>query len=201
MRPRGELPVGVVLAGGSGRRLGRPKGELRVGGRTLADRAAEALRPVCRRVLISVQEGARNPAPRFAPVADEAPAGRGPLAGIAAAFGAAAGADLLVLACDYPRVDAALLGALLRGARPGDALTAVADSRGRLHPLVGLWRVALAPAVHEALAAGRLRVLDLVAGVRVARLGREAFAGRDLDALLLNVNVPADLQALDAEPD
>jgi len=32
--------IGVVLAGGLGRRLGKPKGDVVLGGSTLADRAA-----------------------------------------------------------------------------------------------------------------------------------------------------------------
>ena len=76
--------VGVVLAGGQGRRLGRTKGDLEVDGASLADRAASVLWPFCSTVLISTGDHPQNPAPRFTEVRDQPPAGRGPLAGIAA---------------------------------------------------------------------------------------------------------------------
>ena len=88
-------PIGLVLAGGAGRRMGRAKGGLRgAGGPTLALRAAEALAPICRGVLISVRPGSDNPAPGYPAVEDPPPAGRGPLAGIQAALESTDGADL-----------------------------------------------------------------------------------------------------------
>ena len=73
--------VGVVLAGGKGSRLGRAKGEIEVEGTPLAQRAAEALWPHCASVLISIAQGAKNPAPDWRAVEDFPPPGRGPLAG------------------------------------------------------------------------------------------------------------------------
>ena len=60
--------VGLVLAGGRSRRLGRAKGELLYRGQSLAERAANALWPLCSSVLISIGRGASNPAPGFATV-------------------------------------------------------------------------------------------------------------------------------------
>jgi molybdopterin-guanine dinucleotide biosynthesis protein A len=56
--------IGLVLAGGAGRRLGAPKGALRPGGaESLAERAAAVLEPLCRDVRISIAPGSANPAP------------------------------------------------------------------------------------------------------------------------------------------
>ena len=78
--------IGLVLAGGAGRRMGRSKGDLDLDGANLAERAARTLWPLCSSVVISIAPGARNPTPRFAAVEDEGPAFRGPLAGILPAF-------------------------------------------------------------------------------------------------------------------
>ena len=53
------LPDGCVLAGGAGRRFGRPKAGVRLGDRTLVERAVGALLPRCGRVVVvSRPEGA-----------------------------------------------------------------------------------------------------------------------------------------------
>ena len=119
--------------------MGRTKGDVVVEGATLAERAARALWPLCGSVLISVSPAARNPAPGFPTIEDEPPPGRGPLAGIAAGFRATGGADLLVLACDYPNVALDLLAALVAAAEDHDVAIPT-DPGGRDHPLVGLWR-------------------------------------------------------------
>jgi len=189
-----RAPVGLVLAGGAGRRLGRAKGGLVIGGRGLARRAAEALAPVCREVLISVAPGMPNPAPGYRMVEDAPPAGRGPLAGIAAGFDAGGEADLLVLACDYPGVETALL-ARVAGEADGEAcLVLIRDGQGRDHPLVALWRHAAARRVDEALGSSDFRVGDLVASSPVARIGPGDLPEIDLESALLNLNRPADLE-------
>jgi len=188
--------VGVVLAGGSGSRLGRPKGDLVVEGVPLALRAATTLRPMCATVLISVAPGAGNPAPGYAVVPDPEPAGRGPLVGLSAAFAASGKADLVVLACDYPRVDEAVIKALLEAAGERDDLVIATDGRGRDHPLVGLWRRSMERHVSNALVHGFLKVRALLAEVEVRRVHPSDVPRIDLDDALLNLNTRADLDAL-----
>lgn len=187
-------PVGLVLAGGAGSRLGGPKGLFRVGGVSLAERAALTVAAVTEGVLVSVAPGGSNPAPGYPVVEDRPPAGRGPLAGIAAAFALTEGRDLLVLACDYPRVGPELLRALLARATDTDEIVLVQGPDERDHPLVGLWRGVLAGRVEEALGRGALRVGELVRGSSVRRLGPQELSGFDLAQALVNVNRPEDLE-------
>lgn len=191
--------IGLVLAGGRGRRLGRPKADFRLGSITLAERAARVLWPVCGDVLVSVEPGTRNPAPGFSTVADSPPVGRGPLAGIHAAFEVTGQADLLVLACDYPRVDTSLMRAISGLAREEDDLVLLSDDRGRDHPLVALWKRRTAARVAEALAGGLLKVRSLLGAWNVRRVGSGELPGVDLATVLLNVNWPDDLAALAAD--
>lgn len=185
--------VGLVLAGGRGTRLGRTKGDLEFEGTALAQRAAAVLWPYCGSVLISVAQGAPNPAPDWPVVEDFPPPGRGPLAGIAAAFAASSGADLLVLACDYPRVGADLLAALADFPLDDVDLVMPTDGKGRDHPLVASWSRRMQSLVNESLDEGRFRVQSLLPDCRVRRLPPERLPLMDLDHALHNVNFPTDL--------
>ena len=128
-------------------------------------------------------------------VEDLTPRGSGPLAGIHAAFEATRTADLLVLACDYARVDGLLLASIAELAADED-VTLVADAGGRDHTLVALWRRTAAASVSRALAEGRLAVRELLRELRVQRLDARAVGRPDLSRLLVNLNSPEDLQRL-----
>jgi len=188
--------VGVVLAGGRGERIGQPKGDLPFGGKTLAERAAGILWPICGSVLISIGEGSANPAPRYPALVDPPPAGRGPLAGIDGAFEATGDADLVVLACDYPYVTESIMRRLVSHAAPADDLVMMTDFAGRDHPLVALWSRLAAPTVRTAIEEKRFKVRGLLADLNVRRVGPAEFHGIDLDRALFNVNWPEELETL-----
>jgi molybdopterin-guanine dinucleotide biosynthesis protein A len=184
--------IGVVLAGGEGRRFGRPKGEVVLGGSTLADRAARALKPLCGNVIISIAKGGANPAPAYPTVEDQGQR-RGPLGGLAAAFASTGQADLLVLACDYPAVGTSFLRSLLSAAEGGGDLVLPVDGAGRDHPLVALWRRTAEAAVLGALAENAFKVQALFPDLAVRRLPAQVFPNFDLRSVLANVNWPEDL--------
>ena len=190
----GQL-IGVVLAGGEGRRMGRPKGTVVLGGLTLAERAANALRPLCGSVLLSVAPGMPSPTPKLATVEDAPPAFRGPLAGIEAAMAATGEADLFVLACDYAHIEAAVLRALLDAVRAGDDIVFPVDGKGRDHPLVGVWRRACDDRVRDALASRNYKVRGILADLVAHRLRQSDLPGVDLDEALRTVEHPGDLGA------
>jgi molybdopterin-guanine dinucleotide biosynthesis protein A len=187
------MMIGVVLAGGEGRRMGRTKGDIDLGGTTFATRAAQALRPLCGSVLISIAKGKVNPAPSYETVEDEGTPGMGPLAGIRAAFASTGQADLLVLACDYPRVGSHLLQAIVEAAEPSDDLVMLTDPKGRDHPLVALWRRSAEPVVNEALSHRQYKVRALLGDLVVKRLGPKQLSAFDLEHSLTNANTPPDL--------
>ena len=152
--------------------------------------------PFCGSVLISIAPGTENPAAGFPALEDPPPAGRGPLSGILAAFEATTDADLLVLACDYPRVEPSLFRMMLALASPGDDLVMPVDPRGRDHPLVALWRRTTRPRLREAIDLEQHRVHSLLPDVSVRRVVPGQLPGLDLDRALLNLNWPADLERL-----
>ena len=184
--------IGIVLAGGEGHRFGGPKGDVVLGGSTLAERAARALKPLCGSVILSIAKGGANPAPAYAAVEDAVPR-RGPLGGIAAAYAATGQADLLVLACDYPAVGSSFLRSLLAAAGEGDDVIVPVDPAGRDHPLVALWRRSAEPAVLAGLAEKTYKVQAVFPDLHVRRLPADVFPNFDLAKVLANVNWPGDL--------
>jgi molybdopterin-guanine dinucleotide biosynthesis protein A len=102
---------GVLLTGGSSRRLGTDKATLVVRGQRMADHAAAVLAAVCERV-VEVGRGVTG-----LPACREDPVGAGPLAALlagAAALGADASEGVVLLACDLPAVEAPLVDLIAR---------------------------------------------------------------------------------------
>ncbi len=158
---------GVVLAGGLARRMGGGDKPLReIGGRTILVRIIERLKPQCQSLLLN----ANGDPLRFASfglpvVADGVADHPGPLAGILAGLDWVAanrpGAPWMLSAPgDCPFLPRDLVARLSEGARAEGAQLAVAASRGRSHPVVGLWSLALRDEMREALMREGLRKVD-----------------------------------------
>ena len=108
----------LLLAGGRGQRMGgADKGLLDWQGRPLIAWLHERVRPLTDDLIISCNRNAERYAP-FADrlISDEAADYQGPLAGIRAGLRVARHANLLILPCDAPQLDNALLQALLNQA-------------------------------------------------------------------------------------
>lgn len=184
----GSTPLGVVLAGGASRRMGRDKAGLELDGETLALRAARRLAEVCAEVVIA--GAGRASVPGF-PAVEDGP-GRGPAAGILGAARARPGRPLLVLACDLPQVPAALLAELARSA----ADLAVPRRGGELEPACALYRPQALALLEERVGRGELALHGLARepGLTVRLLGEDEIArfGPPED-IFLNLNTPEDL--------
>ncbi len=139
--------MGVVLAAGSGVRMGRPKAELRVAGERLVDRAVRALTGGgCAAVLAVVRAGVSVPGAQV--VVNPEPE-RGMRSSLELAVAAGADADALaVTLVDMPGVTATGIRAVLAAWRPG-RIAVAARGGWRGPPVVmapALWRKALAVA-------------------------------------------------------
>lgn len=195
----------LVLAGGKSRRLGTDKRRLRVtSGRGLLEDTIDKVAPLADEVLVAIG----NDAPAFADlgrprvrlVEDEQP-GAGPLGGIVAGLAAARSDLVLVVACDLPRLNVALLGALL-GMAEGCDLVVPRRQSGTLEMLLAVYRRTCLPSARARLARRRLRLAgladELVAAGRVVSFVEED-ALRALDpglASFYNLNTPDDLRHL-----
>jgi molybdopterin-guanine dinucleotide biosynthesis protein A len=191
--------IGVVLAGGGSRRLGRDKTRLEIDGETLVDRAARKLAAVCARVLVA--DGGRGSARGAWSTVMEGP-GAGPAAGILGAAQAAPRCSLLVLACDLPLVPPALLAALAHSPERVDWALPFSRREDRLHPepLCSRYGPRVIAALAARVARGELALHPLAGdpALEVRRFEPEELsAWGDPDHLLLNVNRPGDLELLE----
>lgn len=190
-------PLGVILAGGQGRRMGgADKALLMLAGKPLIGHVIDRLAPQLGRLAINA-----NGAPeRFAAfglpvIGDSVPGFAGPLAGVLAGLDHAAAqghSHIVTAAADTPFLPADLVARLQAGA--GDcavALAATPDPAGglRRHPTFGLWPVALRETLRTALAAGIRKVVAFTDGQGCATVTFAAAAGDPF----FNVNTPDDM--------
>lgn len=194
----------VVLAGGTGRRLGgRDKPALELAGRRLLDRVLDAVGDAGQRIVV----GPEMPVPPGVTIVRERPAGGGPVAALAAALEVVTVDRTLLLAADLPFLSAEVVAALLRAAGGRDGAMLV-DDGGRDQLLLGAWstaalRVALAgvPIVEGAALRPLLSRLD------AARVPWQVSVGTpppwwDCDSVedLRQARVWADLPLTEGEP-
>ena len=187
---------GILLTGGTSRRLGTDKATLVLDGRTLAERAAATLREAG---IVAVEVG---PGHSDLPAVREEPPGSGPLAALVAGFEAlgrvldGAPEAAVLLACDLPY--AAPVVAALVGAPTSAALVVPLDADGRAQYVCARYGAALVARAATLLAAGERSLRALAATVpapeRVELTGLPADALADIDteadARRLGIQVP-----------
>ncbi|MBV7479993.1 molybdenum cofactor guanylyltransferase MobA [Pseudomonas sp. PDM31] len=177
----------LLLAGGRGQRMGgQDKGLLDWQGEPLIAHLHRQTRPLTDDLIISCN---RNPQ-RYAAYADQLVHDDegdfpGPLAGIRAGLKAARHPHLLVLPCDVPRVDAALLTSMREsaGQHPDQPLMLRHDEHWE--PLLCVIPVALRAEFDKAWNEG-----ERSPGRLMRKLGATALTCPDNDPRLANLNTP-----------
>jgi molybdopterin-guanine dinucleotide biosynthesis protein A len=186
---------GVILAGGRARRFnGHNKATLQVDGQPIIDRQLVVLRRVTTRQAII----ANDPAPFCSagvPVIGDLVVDAGPLGGLYTALKSMPDGRVIVLACDLPYVHDAFLRHLLVRAPRADAVVPRTDDG--LHPLCAVYATRLLPVVESAIGRRELALHDLLERIACEYVESREVATFDADGrLLMNVNTPADYEAL-----
>lgn len=195
MADSGFPVLGVLLAGGQGRRMGYvDKGLMALGGRPLLEIAIERARGQVSDLILNAAGDPRRFAAFGLPVvADVIEGFAGPLAGILTGLEWAAAhrpevAWVATFATDAPFLPGDLVARL--AAATGDAHMACARSAGRTHPVFGLWPVGEREALRRALVDEDIRKVDRwTARYTVAHVD---FRCDPVDPFF-NVNTPEDL--------
>jgi molybdopterin-guanine dinucleotide biosynthesis protein A len=179
-----SVRIGVLLAGGESRRMGRDKRELRLGGETLLQRNLAFLGGVFPVVGLSVRtpEQAPDDLPEgVVVIPDDAPGS--PLAGLASILGRF-DEPVFAMAADLIAPEPEAVGRVLAAFDDVDVALPVAEDH--LEPLHAVYGPGCRPHMRRLLAAGAHSILDLFPLVRVARV---PFADT---TPFFNVNTPAD---------
>src|SRR5438105_2811592 len=140
----------VILAGGLSRRMGRDKAALPAGDGTLIEHLARRLAPVVDETIIA--GGSSRPNLKDVRLIADRYAGLGPLAGMQAGLSAARLPHVIVVGCDLPDVEPALV-TLLQG-MAGDYEAVVPRLDGRPQGVCALYRRALTSRIKALLDAG-----------------------------------------------
>jgi len=164
----------IILAGGTSRRMGRPKALVRFLDVPLVQWMVRTVRPVAPEVIVVARPSlARRlshlPLEGEARIIRDRVRVRGPLAGLLAGAASVGGEYVAALACDLPLLQVPLLRALFREARGRDAAVPRWPG-GRIEPLGAVYRrVPLLAAARASLRSGDWALQDVVARLRNPR--------------------------------
>ena len=179
-------PVGAILAGGAGLRMGGDKAIVELHGEPLISYPLNAVQQVVKKVAITAKSGTKLPPLSGVMVWIEPERPRHPLVGITQALALAGGHPVLVCAGDLPFVTPELIRRLVR-ADPGRAPAVLACARGVTHPLLGCYQPRALELLAGAARAGTAPLLETIATINPVLL--EA----DDPEELFDVDTPDDL--------
>lgn len=185
-----------LLAGGSSRRMGRPKAELPFAGSTFLDRVLAASRAAFERV-VAVQRAEGEAIRGVATIYESAHAERAPVFGVARALADARG-RCFILAIDYPLLTAALLRELRDRFERSPAPMLVPMARGRAQMLCAGYSPELAPLLEARIAARRYDLRGLLDEAGAEIVADYDWRARHAGEPLLNVNTKEELEEAEA---
>jgi molybdenum cofactor guanylyltransferase len=183
---RGGGPVGIVLAGGLGRRIGGAKAVVELDHRPLISYPLEAVWRALGNVAIVAKMDTELPSVPGVSVWIEPDEPRHPLTGIVHAISLADGRPVLICAADMPFVTTTLIRALADHDPRGRGAV-VASSGGELQPLLGCYQATALEALSAVRREPSVALRDAVAAVE------PVLHEVDDPELLFNVNTPDDL--------
>ena len=200
-----DAPVtGVLLAGGQSRRMGGgDKGLLPLAGQAMLSHVIDRLAPQVGAIVINANgDPLRFQAFGLPVVADTIAGFVGPLAGVLAGMRWALahvpqGRWIVTAPGDAPLLPLDLVPALRAALNGAAGKIALARSNGALHPVIGLWPVALAGDLEDQLQKGVRKVLDWSDrhGTVAVDFPPQHLAGLPVDPFF-NANTPAELDQL-----
>ena len=197
--------VGVLLAGGQSRRMGGGDKALRLlGGRPVLAHVVARLKLQVSAMIINANgEASRFAAFGLPVVADSIAGFAGPLAGVHAGLAWVRASrpgieHVVTVAADTPFFPTDLVPRFLAALNPNRPLL-VARSEEGLHPVIGLWPVAMVTALEDSLKQGARQASAFVEerGATEVFFPRIEIGGRLIDPFF-NINSPEDLAKADA---
>ncbi|HZP83875.1 MAG TPA: molybdenum cofactor guanylyltransferase [Chthonomonadaceae bacterium] len=185
----------IILAGGQSRRMGQDKALLPMNGMTLLEHVVASLLRVATEVVVVADVQDKYVLPCGRVLADTFP-GSGPVGGILTGLTALREGRHIVVACDMPLLNVAVLQLLLKAHTPEwDAV--VPEINGQPEPLCAVYAHTAAPRLMRFLENGGRAAREALSHLRVKRVGEGVLRRIDPElACFTNVNTPEDLARL-----
>lgn len=180
-----EAPLGVILAGGAGRRIGGSKATVCLNSKPLICYPLEAIQQVLPEVVVIAKASTQLPSLAGITVWVEPEEPSHPVLGIMHGLSLADGRPALICATDLPCVTPQVIEALL-SADPEGAPAVIATAEGQVQPLLGCYYPPALELLRRAGPSGDESLRELVAAIGARRIEVEPRA-------LFNVNYPEDL--------
>lgn len=190
----------IILAGGKGRRLGREKAWIEMGGKSLLQIAVSNLEFAGSKIIIVKAPGMELPpvsAGADLTAVDDLAGGLGPVMGILTGLTHSACHYNLVTACDMPLVERELVGYLIEQAAGYDAVVTV--RQGRTEPLLAIYSKGCICELKAMLNEGITRIEPLFGRVRTRYIEPEEIERYDPGyRSFFNLNTPEDLEKIES---
>jgi FdhD protein len=186
--------TGVILAGGTSRRMGSDKALLPYRGGLFIETVYRQMAALFPEVLVVTGTPEQYPFLPCRQVADLVPGG-GVLAGVHSGLVHATHPAIFVVACDMPFLDDALIRHLVSRAEGADVVLPLSDSGAE--PLHALYARSCLPAVEASLGRGERRIVSFFPEVHVREIPQEEIAAIDPGfASFHNINTPEEYSRL-----
>jgi molybdopterin-guanine dinucleotide biosynthesis protein A len=183
----------AIQAGGRSSRMGRDKALIPLAGKRLIEHVLDHLQGLSDDLFITTNQPGPLEDLRIRLVPDEDP-GRGALYGLQTALQAAQHDDVLIVACDMPFLQLALIEHLFSMAGQADVI--IPEQDGRFEPMLALYRASTClPEIDRALKEQQFRMISFFPSVTVLPIDPEVIDRYDPHRLsFFNINTPEDIQ-------
>ena len=193
MMGKGQKITGILLSGGKSKRMGREKGQIRIGNQLLYQFPLKILENVCDEILISTCN-AFSPSMCHTLVCDEIQ-DIGPMGGIYSCLQRSSNDLNIVLSYDMPMVNRELFHKLIAKSEGFDIVVPALES-GPPEPLCGIYRKSVAAKFYELIQEHRFAVHQVFPMVKTRTFRIEETMNFYHPDIFMNVNDASDIAKL-----
>jgi len=179
----------IVLAGGKSSRMGADKGFIDLNGSSFMERILKTVEP-CTQHKIIVSSNPKYDVFNAIRVSDIIP-NAGPLAGLFSGLFYSESDVNLVLSCDVPLINIAVLNTLIDNYDPENDVTQV-QSQGKSMPLIALYKKQCMHPCLEFLKKGERRLTEVVRQLKTKTIVLDS----SLDPMVRNINTEDELKVI-----
>ena len=187
--------TGIILAGGKSLRFGRNKALEKIAGMTLVERVITHLTPITGRIVLITDgdNGRFSEIKSTEAVTDIYPA-KGPLGGIYTGLSASNTVANIVVACDMPFINTALLSHMVE-ISPGFDAVIPRWPNNQIEPLHGIYSGSCIPVMKKRLENDQLSISECLKEMRVRYFDQAEFSKFDPEfQSFFNINNQADIE-------